>query len=216
MNLVFPQHQIFRDIREAVHASDFDCRDKLIEGLEPDYKSKMTESFRRGYMCVKWAIAKVRDPGRILEIGVGSGISALAFLTACPNAHYLGIDNGQMEKGRGVGSLVARARELLTPFPDASVIWDDSQKLAQLYGGPYDPIHVDGDHRRHAACHDVSIAWYALSPSGILVVDDSRDSSVAAGVFDAIQTIAPGSIDWAYLEDSWAGNIIIRREKTRP
>ena len=216
MKFVFEQHQMFNDIREAVHASDFDCRDKLVKGLEPDYDVKMTERYRRGYMCVKWAIAKVRDPGRILEIGVGSGISALAFLTACPNASYLGIDNCQMERERGVGSLMDRARELLAPFRDTSVIIDDSQKLAQLYGGPYDMIHVDGDHRRHAACHDVSIAWYALSPSGILVVDDARDSSVAAGTFDAIQTIAPGSLDWAYLEDSWTGSIIIRREKTRP
>ncbi len=47
----------------------------------------------RSYYRMKWAIAKVIQPKSILEIGVRYGYSAISFLSACPDAQYVGIDN---------------------------------------------------------------------------------------------------------------------------
>ncbi len=44
------------------------------------------------YYRMKWAIAKVLQPESILEVGVRFGYSARAFLEACPDAVYTGID----------------------------------------------------------------------------------------------------------------------------
>jgi predicted O-methyltransferase YrrM len=212
--MIFAVNRVVEEIRDLHCGCQFDLRDQLMP-YEPDYDAKMTEEFRRGYMAFKWAVARVLQPGRILEIGVGSGVSACAFLKACPNASYLGLDNCAMERERGGPSLTARAQELLGRFGDASVVEVDSQSLDQLYGGPYDFIHVDGDHRKDACAHDVHLAWYALADSGFLLVDDARDTAVATGTFEAINRIRGGSLDWAYFEDTWTGSILIRKEKVR-
>ena len=212
--MIFQCNDVIRDIRAEATLNSYDGRQLLTEH-EPDMAAKKTIEFCRGYMAFKNAVAKILDPGRIFEIGVGSGIAAHAFLNACPKAHYLGIDNRSMEKKYGSYSLVDRAIELLKGFDDATVIDDDSQQLTEFYGGPYDLIHVDGDHRRDACAHDVTLAWYALADSGFILVDDARDTAVAAGVFDAIHRLRTGSLDWAYFEDTWTGNLLIRKEKIR-
>jgi predicted O-methyltransferase YrrM len=199
-----------RHIRELYPSVDFDCRATLLSEIEPDYEWKMTEQFRAGYMAFKYAVAKVLQPKRICEIGVCSGVGALAFLAACPDAEYLGIDISD-------GRLVQRASELLIERGyGATIEIADSQKLAELRYGPYDLVHVDGDHHRECAKHDVILAWNSLAPSGYILVDDSRDNAVAAGVFDALVELRPGSTDWAYFEDTWTGSILIGKEKSRP
>ena len=60
------------------------------------------------YYRTKWAIARTLLPGSILEVGAGSGYSAMAFLDACPTARYLGIDP---------------AREALQPVPWEALRW---------------------------------------------------------------------------------------------
>jgi predicted O-methyltransferase YrrM len=212
--MIFACNQLINDIRIMHYKSDYDGRG-VLTNHEPDFGDKMTVEFRDGYMRFKWAVAHCIDPGRIFEIGVGSGVAALAFMDACPKASYMGIDNRAMERERGGPSLVGRAMELLLPFEDATVIEDDSQQLKEVFGGPYDLVHVDGDHRRDACAHDVTLAWYALADHGFILVDDARDTAVASGTFDALNRLRTGSLDWAYFEDTWTGNILIRKEKIR-
>jgi predicted O-methyltransferase YrrM len=201
-------------VRKAIWSSTFDCRDLLIASEEPDYEVKMSPEFLNGYMHVKYGIADALRPKSICEIGVSSGISALAFLTACPKARYVGIDNRYEEDMRGV-RLVDRAMELLHDY-DAIFLLEDSQVLKALPHGPFDLVHVDGDHSREACCHDVMLAWNALTPDGWIVVDDAKDSAVAAGTFDAMRCVWPSEIRWAYLEDTFTGNILIRKEVPKP
>jgi predicted O-methyltransferase YrrM len=201
-------------IRQCIHKSTFDCRHLLIESEEPDYELKMSEAFVYGYMHVKHGVANILRPKSICEVGVSSGISALAFLTACPHARYVGIDNRYEEEMRGV-RLVDRAMELLEPFA-ASFLIEDSQTLHSLPQGPYDLIHIDGDHKRECCCHDVMLAWNALTPEGWLLIDAARDSAVAAGTFDAMRCVWPADLRWAYLDDTLTGNILIRKETPRP
>lgn len=57
------------------------------------------------YYRLKYAIARVLRPARILEIGVRYGYSALPFLNACPNTEYVGIDLDVNEFGGSAGAL---------------------------------------------------------------------------------------------------------------
>jgi predicted O-methyltransferase YrrM len=210
--LVFDSSEVFERIWATCRIEEFDMRRLLLPDLERDYDLKMSHEFMRGYMTVKYAIAKVLNPGTILEIGVSSGMSAMAFLAACPEAHYTGIDNGADD-----WKLVERARELLAKQERSfAIIPFNSQELKKLPGGAYDLIHVDGCHLRECAKHDVLLAWEAISLNGYILVDDTRDTAVAAGTFDALAEINPGSVDWCYLNDTWTGNILIHRSKSRP
>src|SRR6267154_5279751 len=72
--------------------------------LDPDEENldaKMTEQYRVGYACLKYAVAKVLKPDRIVEIGVGSGVSAIAFAMADESSHYIGLDSGEWESRLG-------------------------------------------------------------------------------------------------------------------
>src|SRR5215472_10399340 len=200
------------DLEYCITWSKFDCRNLLLPEIEPEYTSKVSDKYLREYMQVKNGIAKWINPNRICEIGVSSGISALAFLDACPNAEYVGIDNRFEEQMRDV-QLVDRAIELLKSYK-AKVHILDSQELGKLPDGPFDMVHVDGCHTKEATYHDVILAWNALLPGGWIVVDDAKDSAVACGTFEALLVARQGNCEWLYLENSWTGNILIHKEET--
>ncbi len=94
------------------------------------------------YYRLKWAIARALRPRRILEIGVRFGYSAAAFLDACPDAEYLGIDNDSDTFGGQKGA-IHWARQI-TRGSKSEYLIADSQKLESFPGGQYDLIHIDG------------------------------------------------------------------------
>jgi len=155
------------EIRDA--GSDYDHRPHLPSNL-PNYY--YTDEFRVGYACFKFIVAKVLQPKTIVEIGVGVGVSALAFLYGCPAASYIGIDN-DCENGRNfpikpsefVKGLVGKR---------GTVIVTDSTKMDRL--APCDLAHVDGGHSYEDAFNDVMLAW--RSNARWILVDDARDSVV--------------------------------------
>jgi SAM-dependent methyltransferase len=87
------------------------------------------------YYRLKWAIARVLQPRRILEIGVGFGYSAAAFLDACPDCVYVGIDDGSDTLGSRWARHITRERQ-------AHYASGNSQELAEFPGGHYDLIHI--------------------------------------------------------------------------
>src|ERR1700730_2815552 len=94
------------------------------------------------YYRTKWAIARKLQPARILEIGVRYGYSALAFLNACPEASYIGIDVDSELYG-GVKGAIEWARNSTRNY-NASFLITDSQGLDRLPDGVYDLVHIDG------------------------------------------------------------------------
>lgn len=125
----------------------------------------------RTYYRTKYDICKEFAPKRILEIGVRAGYSAFAFLSACRDASYVGIDAENGTHGGRGGPWMWWAKQLLKDF-DAKFIKANSQDLSELPDAPYDFIHVDGDHTTAGAIHDMVISFAALSPGGIMLVDD--------------------------------------------
>ena len=108
------------------------------------------------YYRLKWAIARVLRPRRILEIGVRFGYSAAAFLDACPEAEYLGIDNDSEAFGGYKGAIDWARR--IAGESRASYLLADSQQLAEFPGGRYDLIHVDGQQDGDGSFRDLTKA----------------------------------------------------------
>ena len=153
------------------------------------------------YELFKYTVADVIRPKSIVEIGVGWGIAANAFRTACPMATYTGYDSGADDEG--IFDFFKQQ------FPDDG--WQirkaDSGILTEL---PLcDLVHVDGAHDYGHACHDTLMA---LRAAPWVLVDDARDSQVAAAALMAAFVFQPGDIEWAYYEDTLTGNILFRRK----
>ena len=108
------------------------------------------------YYRMKWAIARALQPASILEVGVRYGYSALAFLDACPHAHYLGIDIDSDEFG-GTKGAIDWARKIAAGH-NAEFLIADSQKMSEFPGGTYDLIHVDGQQDGDGSFHDLQLA----------------------------------------------------------
>lgn len=125
----------------------------------------------RKYYRTKYDICKEVSPKSILEIGVRAGYSAISFLSACPDASYVGVDAENGTHGGKGGPWMWWAQKILRDF-NVQFVKADSQTLSELPGGPYDLIHVDGDHTTAGALHDMNIALNSLASGGIMLVDD--------------------------------------------
>ena len=201
-----------KEVRALASVCKYDGRPYLFSD-EYDMEWKSGEKFRRGYMCVKYAVSAITKPKRICEIGVCTGIGAIAMLSASPEAEYVGVDNLNEETMRN-DSFVARALEQMLKMNfKATVIVDDSQKMEALPFPKYDLIHVDGCHTREACRHDVTLAWHALNDDGWILVDDGRDVFVATGTFEALANLPGGNVYWGYFEDT-TGSILIHKRRS--
>jgi len=127
------------------------------------------------YYRTKYAIALAARPHNICEIGVRWGYSAFSFLYAAPTARYTGYDiiAGTHGGAKGIDTFPHVAGLLHDNFPAADIrlVHADTRALVSLTG-PFDLIHVDGDHSVEGCTHDLQLALAACEPGGTIVVDD--------------------------------------------
>lgn len=160
--------------------------------------------FRVSYACFKWAVAHVVQPKTIVEIGIGSGIAAHAFLNAAPDAHYTGVDNNFDTKLDCFPYSDFVIDSLRTLGYDASFRYGDSTRMRAI---PYaDLAHLDGHHTVHGAYCEASLALEA--GARWILVDDSKDALVAKGTMDAIHDFGD-RVEWESFNETWGGNILI-------
>ena len=187
-----------------------------LDSHEENLDAKRTEEYRIGYACFKYAVARVLCPHRIVEIGVGSGVAAIAFAmadnhahTLSDGAHYIGLDSGEWEDRLGHNFLKAVDDKLNALQVEHQLVRGDSRDVDCL--PECDLVHVDGDHSMEAVRHDVAIAW--KSGAKWILCDDARDPAVVAGTFQALSLdLNRGCVEWAYFGDSWTGNLLIRTD----
>ncbi len=163
------------------------------------------------YAMLKRSIAYAIQPRSIVEIGIGMGVAALAFLEASPiGVTYTGIDN-DCEYGKKFSVHPTEyVRNLLGEHGyHVDVISADSQSLDALPGYWYDLAHIDGDHSALAVEHDFILSWNAGAKW--ILCDDARDAEVCRGIFNALHLIGRGSTDWAYFPEG-SGSILVRTD----
>lgn len=205
--------EVSEKIRKLYKTLAFDHR-PFLHPKEYDVALKQTEHYRIGHICFKMAVSRVLSPLHICEIGVSSGGSALAFLMGAPDAAYCGIDNEGDAATIGA-DLTQHAKNILRANGFNNFVIRLANSLELNYLEPFDLLHVDGNHEYKHCFHDVLLALY--SKTEWILVDDSRDSQVAAATLDALYKFHPGSCDWAFFDDTWTGNILIHnRAGARP
>jgi predicted O-methyltransferase YrrM len=128
------------------------------------------------YYKTKFEICREIRPQRICEIGVRYGYSAFSFLLAAPRASYIGYDiiAGTHGGARGIDTFDYAGYMLGRHFPIAqiSLVHADTRLLDKLACGPFDFIHIDGDHSVEGCRHDLDLALSACRPGGTILVDD--------------------------------------------
>jgi predicted O-methyltransferase YrrM len=127
------------------------------------------------YFQVKYDVCKRFNPKRILEIGIGWGYSAYAFLSACPDAYYLGIDINANHRSQYIA--------YLNKYNFNSIIVN-STDITDLYLPKFDFIHIDGDHSYSVAYRDMEITLRVLEKNGAMLVDDYDNPKVALAIKD--------------------------------
>ncbi|MEO8248720.1 MAG: methyltransferase domain-containing protein [Burkholderiales bacterium] len=142
--------------------SDYDFRKFAFQG-DP-LKNRFEEWVGRYKM--KWAIAKAIDAKIILEIGVGYGYAAHAFLDASRDAQYIGIDKPSLDGE--VGAVDWAENFLSEQGFSAKILREDTQAWTRLPGGVFDLVHIDGQQDGNGTYHDLDLA---LVQSKTILVD---------------------------------------------
>jgi predicted O-methyltransferase YrrM len=160
------------------------------------------------YYRIKHAIADYTRATSICEIGVRAGYSAIAFLTAGHTSRYVGIDMDMGTDG-GVAGYIEYAYQTVPQFAkETTILCENSQTLQDLPMGPYDLVHVDGDHSYQGAYHDTQLA--ILSGSKYVLIDDvDMMPDVSRAVMDVLRTI-PKAKAWYVPDGGYRGNILIQ------
>ncbi len=129
----------------------------------------------RACYAFKHTVGLLLQPQRILEIGVRAGYAAAAFLAACPQASYHGVDAENRQHG-GLPGAVGWARTMLArQFPGRAIRIDAPLDTRQQTpdGSGYDLAHVDGDHSFAGCLHDLELVERLGGPW--ILVDDIDD-----------------------------------------
>jgi hypothetical protein len=126
--------------------------DELTARWRPADPGRPGEEARRHYQA-KYDVAARLRPRRILGVGVGNGCSAFAFLSACPEAAYVGVDTSQTD-GAGVP-----ARAVLDGL-NATLVREDPRRMAKL-PGRFDLAHVGGAPCFAGRLHGMALAFRA-------------------------------------------------------
>lgn len=202
---------IAEEIRKLYKTLTYDHRPFLPKEATPEkYPWAWTEEFRIGQACFKYAVAKILRPETIIEIGVGAGISALAFHSAWPGFRYCGLDLDTHESFYNLETTTLQLTSIFSRKP--TILEGDSTKYKKL-PDPFEMVfslgHLDGGHDFETAKSDMKLLWDA--GTRWILVDDANDAAVTAGVFSAIHELPHGKTDYAYFEDTWSGNLLFRR-----
>lgn len=186
----------------------FDHKSVLFESDKTTFPEVYLESYLERYARFNYAVAKILNPSRILELGFGLGISAYAFQTACPAAEYTAIDNGSLAK---VDTITVEERFENFKRETSNhhhVLLKNSSWDFYRYPHRYDLIHLDAEHTRDAARHDLEVA---LDWGTWILIDDLKYSQVFCGVGEALYSAFKFKAQEFYLFDNtYSGSMLIR------
>ena len=152
--------------------------------LELDYSAKdkwlTDENYYPLYFNLYKILTSNMERVRMLEIGVRTGYQGVVFAKACEHktvAFFTGLDpNIYLENGLSLaGESLKILRNNCTNFDFVlyeGYSWEQSIQRSLLHSGPYDIIHIDGDHSLQGKLVDLELSRRLLAHDGIVLVDD--------------------------------------------
>ncbi|HEX6140853.1 MAG TPA: class I SAM-dependent methyltransferase [Candidatus Limnocylindria bacterium] len=113
------------------------------------------------------SLLSIRPPHRVLDLGTGTGVTALRVLEALPEARVVGLDLSTEMLGRARQRLRAHRRRVELraaniAAPEIDGLFDAIVSVLAIH-------HLWADEKRHL----FSRLWEHLSPGGILIVADA-------------------------------------------
>lgn len=116
---------------------------------------------------------------RMLEIGVRTGYSGVVLAKAVPDKspYYVGVDPNLyiasgLELAAATFSLLQQEGNPLQYFLLEGYSGSTAIQNSLRYSGPFELIHVDGEHTYFGKLFDLWIARNLLAPGGFVLVDD--------------------------------------------
>jgi glycosyltransferase involved in cell wall biosynthesis/predicted O-methyltransferase YrrM len=215
------REQAYRSLSEF--RSRFDENLRLCEWLpHPDYSVftqydqeyylEREEVFLHKYRCM-YAVSKTILPRRILELGTLAGSAADAYLSASPNAEYVGIDvfgKSIRHEDRSpwdpyeVAKLLFRARE----YKQVELIKVDLRSLTRL---PYssDFVVVDAAHDVENEYADLKLALTA-NPTFIFVDDSNNEMEAKPAIERFLKYDLRDRVEFTMPVDYIGGGLVIK------
>jgi predicted O-methyltransferase YrrM len=123
-------------------------------------------------------VSKPDGSTRLLEIGVRTGYIAAVFARAARGrSMYVGVDpNVYLRNGLELASATLQRLRSELNTTEFMLIegfsWDADVQKTLAYSGPFDLIHIDGDHTLLGKLIDLELARRLLAPGGLVLVDD--------------------------------------------
>ena len=167
---------------------------------------QVLEDCQLQYARFKYAVTKALRPKTVYEVGVGWGISALAFHNGCPSSHYFGIDNGEKQPN----AISTHSINMRTAIVDSATV------PAFVHpDGPIDLLYIDGGHGLEHKAADIVKALEAR-PEWLLV-DDVNNVMVAAGTFAGLyKAHRNADLQMCYVGNSHTGNLLVHVNRQEP
>jgi glycosyltransferase involved in cell wall biosynthesis len=177
-----------------------------------DHYLQRREAFLHKYRCF-YAVSKTIAPRRIIELGVSAGSGADAYLSATPEADYLGVDLFPKEVDPEDGSTwdpYVVARKLLTDrgFKRWRLMRADLRSLGWL-PATADLVVVDGAHDYESAYSDLRLALTA-DPRFIFVDDSGDERAAGPAIRDFLETDVKGRLAYTVPIEYVDGGLVIR------
>jgi predicted O-methyltransferase YrrM len=163
---------------------------------------------------LKYALAKMIQPKRILEVGVRFGYAAQSFLYAAPKAQYIGLDKDEPSWGPYEGIPREWAETALARFhPMAEILtWKTDTQVDQQEFVPrsFDLVHIDADHSYKGAFHDMLTFWAFCRR--VMVVDDVTEIPEVAKAVEDFLRATPSAILCGNMTALRGAAVIVRED----
>jgi Methyltransferase domain len=183
---------------------------------DQDYYLRRAEDFLYKYKCF-YAVSKTICPKKIIELGTCAGASADAYLSAAPEAEYIGIDvfgvnTRQDDHSPWDPYEIARRLFESRGFKNYQLLKADLRELSSLPGRA-DFVVVDAAHDFDNAYADLKLALTAYPT--FIFVDDSDDENAAKPAIDQfLLQDMNGRIDYTVPISYIGGGLVIKLKNT--
>ena len=178
---------------------------------DQDYYLKQERAFLCKYKCF-YAVSKTVAPKKIIELGVCGGSSADAYLSAAPEAEYLGIDIFGVNIRHDDHSLwdpyqIARQLFESRGFKNYQLLKTDLRHLSSLPSADF--VVVDAAHDFDNAYADLKLAMTA-NPTFVFVDDCDDDNGAKPAIDQFLREDVNNQVAYTVRMPYLGGGMIIR------